>query len=204
MVFNRRRLWLGAILLCCGVGGLWWANHSPQTETATPANAQGRSAYAQLYDAFWRSDDRTSATLITATLFPPSLTSALQSAEEKTVTEQQIADRVNILGQTDVAVFLTIDSITGSFTDDEISQSLRLTSEDTLAAVVRWEPIVASSRVVNAPSGTSSQQGIATFRFPSPIAWGALKTVKLSVAGLPKTSPRDFVWSGGILAQVLP
>jgi hypothetical protein len=184
--------------------GWWWVNHSPQTDTTSSTNAQGRSAYAQLYDAFWRSDDRTSATLITATLFPPSLTFAVQAAEEKTLTEQQIADRVKTLAPADVAVFLTIDSITGSFTDEEINKGLRFTADDRLATLMSWEPIVANSRVVNAPSGTSSQQGIAIFRFASPLEWNSVKSLKLTVSGLPKTSPRDFVWSGGILAQVLP
>lgn len=204
MVFNRRRWWFLGGLFGLVIAGWWWVNHSPQTDTSSSTNAQGRSAYAQLYDAFWRSDDRTSATLITTTLFPPSLTSALLAAEEKTVTEQQIADRVKVLAPTDVAVFLTIDSVTGSFTDEEIEKSLRFTTDDRLATLMSWEPIVANSRVVNAPAGTSSQQGIAVFRSAAPITWGSLKEVKISVAGLPKTPPRDFVWSGGILAQVLP
>lgn len=204
MAFSRRRWWLLGGLCSLVMVGWWWVNHSPQTDTTSSTNAQGRSAYAQLYDAFWRSDDRTSATLITATLFPPSLTFAVQAAEEKTLTEQQIADRVKTLAPADVAVFLTIDSITGSFTDEEINKGLRFTADDRLATLMSWEPIVANSRVVNAPSGTSSQQGIAIFRFASPLEWNSVKSLKLTVSGLPKTSPRDFVWSGGILAQVLP
>lgn len=201
MKFGKKKLVAGVSLLVTGLLGWWLVTSSEQSSDQAATSATGRSAYAQLYDTFWRSDDRSQPTLLTATLFPPSVVSALQRAQEKTVTETQIDDRLRTIGGSDMAIFFTIDSVTGSFTDAEVESCLKVQKDAETATSVRWEPMVTSSRVVNAPAGSSSQQGLAIFHFSLPLVWKDIRNVQMSCSGLPKTTPRSFIWAGGVLAQ---
>ena len=164
-------------------------------------NVAGRAGYAQLYDAFWRADDGTDATLMTATMFTPSLIQSLEQAGEKTTTEQHILDEVQHQATSEVRFLVTLDSISGGFSDEAITKSLRGTVNSETVTASSWKPIIGNANVVNAPSGTASQRGIITFRFSQAIDWSKVQRVQLEMKGLLNAKNRSFVWSGAILLQ---
>jgi hypothetical protein len=179
-------------------------SRDPKNAASTTESVSGRAVYAQTYDAFWRADDKTDPTLMTATLFAPSVVSALRGAGEKTTTESSMLDTVTKNSRRDVSVFMTFDSIFGNFSDATIQKSVRLTINTTTVSANQWTPIIGTSRIVNAPAGAASQQGFLRFRFDRDIDWSSIEKIQLDVAGLPKAKNRSFTWSGAIIVQANP
>jgi hypothetical protein len=154
-----------------------------------------RERYAALYEAAWRQDDGRDPILTTATLLVAPTITLLGQDTERSVTEEQIWNSVRSLDARVVPVVVTIDSVTGTVTDDAMQQGLQLTTDRgpqfTLSS---WQPLVAGSRIVNS-AGASAQIGIALFRADRDIDWSAVGAVTLTLSGIGDTKERIFSWT---------
>jgi len=152
------------------------------------------------YDALWRADDKRGDVLTTATWFSPDLHTLLRQAEEKTNQETQILEQLDDLSSKETAFVLTLDSVSGSFSDATIKKSVEVTVNAKTAWTTKsWTPLVSASRLVNVPDGSSSQVGVVVVSSPEEIDWSALTELKLTLLSIGTIPVRSFVWSGGVL-----
>lgn len=195
------------------VAGMVWFGWRSWTDESAPAainsNAnqsagdENRAAYASLYDMLWRQDDGRDTLLVTATLFTPELRTRLGADGGRSDTEEQLWRRLDDLTDRQAAAVLTFDQIGAALSDQAIEAALSLTVDDATSRSSDWQGLIATPRVVNAPTGTSSQIGVAVFTFDQPLDWADVKTVRLRVAGLGQRATRDFSWSAPALTEII-
>lgn len=179
----------------------WRWPEAVDTNTAATSN---RQHYAALYQAAWRQDDGQDTTLMTATVFVPPTVQALAQDTGRSSAEQQIVDATQHLTAQQVPVVITIDSVTGTTTDEAIKKGLTLSAEGgprfTLAD---WKPMIAPSRIVNTSGSTSSQIGVAVFEASQVVNWDTLQSLRLDVKDIGGEPLRTFSWTEpGLLLQV--
>jgi hypothetical protein len=133
---------------------------------------------------------------MTATLFVPPLIAALDEDAERSDTETQIWRLVRNLSNSQLAIFLTIDSIGGALADDTIANSLSLTTDRGPAlTLVNWHPIIAPSRVVNTNRTAASQSGVVIWQGDAKIDWSTIGQVQLISRNIANVSERVFTWA---------
>lgn len=186
---------LAAGLLLAGAF-LWWSWRWPVSPAVNTGDAVNRQHYAALYQAAWRQDDGQSPMLVTATLLVPPTVQVLGQDTGRSSTEEQIWNTVNNLSATEVPIVLTIDSVTGTVTDEAIQDSLSLSSDGGPSfRLSSWSPLIAPSRIVNTNGSTSSQIGLAVFTADRVVDWNKLQILKLNVNGLVGEPQRVFTWT---------
>jgi hypothetical protein len=193
---GKYKFWLlGAVALgLVAVVVVLLANHKQPSSKNTADDA--RQQYAALYDAAWRSDGvERSNMVVTATLLVPPAVEALGRDTGRSGTEEQYWRIVEPLDASMIPVVVTFDSVSGAVTDEVIQNGLLLFTPRATLSFEEWKPIIAPSRVVNAPSSVTSQIGIAIFRAAKPIDWNTLGSLTLTVSGIAGQADRTFNWS---------
>lgn len=188
--------WLAGVGGVAVVGaGLVWAIQSISPRPAANANSDARRQYADLYQLAWRQDSGQGSVLVTATVFPPALTRLLGQQSPRSETEEQVWRAVRGLDQAAVPFFVTIDSVAGPLTDDQIAASLSLTAVGGPTFKRQsWIPIILPAKANNNNVSTASQAGVVVFAAEAAVDWANLRELRLRSEGLGDVPTRDFRW----------
>lgn len=202
----------GKILAIIGVAVLigaaivWSAfQRSPTTVVTYQNNTTDttRQQYSELYQAAWRQDEGRGNVLMTATLFVSPIIDLLGRDGGKSEMENQLYRVVQDVPDNQIAIFLTIDSVAGSQSDQAIRDSLTLTANNMTFPLASWNPLIFPSRVVNVSTPVNSQAGVAMFTADGIINWNSISNLQLTSRNIGGVDERNFIWAQpGLLSAV--
>ncbi len=187
------------LLLVFGVGAVWaiyQARNQPAASNANTQAASVRQRYADLYELAWRSDQQQGTVLMTATLLSPTMITLLGQDTGRSDAEDALYRATSSLSDSQLALYLTIDSVGQPVEDVTIAQSLNLTAADGLQfSLAEWRPVFASHPAQSTEATVVPKAGVAIFTADRPVHWDQLKRLTLdskNIAGIPD---RAFVWN---------
>lgn len=165
----------------------------PTTNEANDNAARER--FATLAQAAWRQDEGRGNTLITATLYTPTISQTLGADSGRSDFEDQLWGAVKDVTDRQIPIYVTVDTIGAAVTDEQFRQVLQLVVDEKTTRLVSWSSLIMPSRVVNTPYQTRSQTGVAIFEQDQPLDWAAVKQVTLTVNGIGDQAKRQLVWN---------
>lgn len=189
-------VWPAAGLTIAAAAMIWAAIFArptaPATHTSTSTDV--RAAYAALYDAAWRQDTGRGNIVVTATLMTPLMITYLGQDTHRSEAENQLYAAAHALTDHQLGLFLTLDSVDGSISDDRMKNSAALTADHQTFTTLNWVPFIGASHVVNTDVSTTYQSGLLTFAASSKLDWNSLRNLQLAIHGLDDQPDRKFTW----------